>query len=276
MPLDQPASIALPTSTSGAQAIDVAWQCARAGGALALANFRGDHAIDIKGHRNIVTETDIAAELRIIEMLRAEYPDHAVLSEETAADTDASRGWTWVIDPIDGTKNYAIGMPFWCTNIALCFDAEPVVGLTYDPVHDEGFWAIAGQGAFLGETPLVASLKPDVFSAVIGIDLGYDDAAGARQLDLMREIFPNTQGIRITGSAALGMAYAACGRLDLYAHLNISPWDVAAGILLVREAGGAASDRAGGPMRITSKGFAAGGKHVHDDFMSRYAGGQGK
>ena len=92
----------------------------------------------------------------------------------------------------------------------------------------------------------------------------------------MREIFPNTQGIRITGSAALGMAYAACGRLDLYAHLNVSPRDVAAGILLVREAGGAASDRAGGPMRTTSKGFAAGGRHVHDDFMARYAGGQGK
>ena len=97
-----------------------------------------------------------------------------------------------------------------------------------------------------------------MFSAVLGIDLGYDDAAGARQLDLMREIFPNTQGIRITGSAALGMAYAACGRLDLYAHLNVSPWDIAAGILLVREAGGAASDRSGGPMRITQQGLRGG------------------
>ena len=266
----------LPIAVSGATALEVAWNCARAGGGLALAHFRGDHQIDIKGHRNIVTETDVAAELRIIEILRAEYPDHAVLSEETAHDTDPSHGWTWVIDPIDGTKNYAIGVPFWCTNIALCLDAEPVVGLTYDPVHDEGFSAIAGEGAFCGDRPIRASEKPDVFSAVLGIDLGYDDAAGARQLDLMREIFPNTQGIRITGSAALGMAYAACGRFDLYAHLNVSPWDVAAGILLVREAGGAASDRSGGPMRITSKGFAAGGKHVHDDFMSRYAGSQGK
>ena len=266
----------LPRSASGAEAIDVAWQCARAGGDLALANFRGTHAIGVKGHRNIVTETDVAAELRIIEILRGEYPDHKILSEETAADTDASHGWTWVIDPIDGTKNYAIGIPFWCTNVALCHDGEPVVALTYDAVHDEGFWSVAGQGAFCGEQRINASSKSSVYESVLGIDLGYDDAAGARQLDLMRQIFPNTQGIRITGSAALGMAYAACGRLDLYAHLNVSPWDVAAGILLVREAGGAASDRAGGPMRISSKGFVAGGRRVHDDFMSRYAGGQGK
>lgn len=261
-----------PRSTGGAAAIDVAWECARAGGQLALARFRTAHDIDIKGHRNIVTETDVAAELRIKAILAAAYPDHKILSEETAADTDASSGWTWVIDPIDGTKNYAIGIPFWCTNVALCHDGEPVVGLTYDTVHDEGFWAIAGQGAFCGEAPITASDKPDVFSAVIGIDLGYDDAAGAAQLDLMRRIFPNTQGIRITGSAALGMAYAACGRLDLYTHMNVSPWDVAAGILLVREAGGVASDRDGGPMRITSARFAAGGRRVHDDFMTRYAG----
>lgn len=261
----------IPIAAGGGSALDVAWECARAGGGLALERFRTAHDIDIKGHRNIVTETDVAAELRIKSILAARYPDHKILSEETAYDTDASSGWTWVIDPIDGTKNYAIGIPFWCTNVALCFDAEPVVALTYDPVHDEGFWAIAGQGAFCGETPIAASTRPDVFSAVIGIDLGYDDAAGAAQLDLMRRIFPNTQGIRITGSAALGMAYAACGRLDIYTHLNVSPWDIAAGILLVREAGGAASDRDGSPVRITSKGFAAGGRAVHDDFMSRYA-----
>jgi myo-inositol-1(or 4)-monophosphatase len=261
----------LPTAASGATALDVAWRCARAGGGLALERFRTAHRIDIKGHRNIVTETDVEAELRIKAILAEEYPDHKILSEETASDTDASSGWTWVIDPIDGTKNYATGIPFWCTNIALCLDAEPVVALTYDAVHGEGFTAIAGEGAFCGDEPIAASGKPDVFSAVMGIDLGYDDAAGAAQLDLMRRIFPNTQGIRITGSAALGMAYAACGRLDLYTHLNVSPWDVAAGILLVREAGGAASDRDGTPMRITSARFVAGGRAVHDDFMNRYA-----
>ena len=117
-----------PLSTSGATALEIAWRCARAAGDLALVRFRTPHAIDIKGHRNIVTETDVEAELRIKAILADEYPRHKILSEETAADTDASSGWTWVIDPIDGTKNYAIGIPFWCTNVALCFDAEPVVG----------------------------------------------------------------------------------------------------------------------------------------------------
>ena len=249
--------------------------CARAAGDLALSRFRGPHDIDVKGHRNIVTNTDVEAELRVKEILAAEYPGHKILSEETASDTDAASGWTWVIDPIDGTKNYAIGMPFWCTNVALCLNGEPVVGLTYDAVHEEGFWAVAGGGAFCNADPIGASDKEDVFSSVVGIDLGYDDALGTRQLDLLQRIFPNVQGIRIAGSAALGLAYAACGRIDLYAHLMVSPWDVAAGILLVREAGGVATGRDGVPMTIMSRHFVAGGRGVHADFMARYASVQG-
>ncbi len=249
--------------------------CARAAGDLALSRFRGDHQIDVKGHRNIVTNTDVEAELRVKEVLAAEYPSHKILSEETAYDTDASSGWTWVIDPIDGTKNYAIGLPFWCTNVALCRDGEPVVGLTYDAVHGEGFWAVAGGGAYCNEERIQASTKADVFASVVSMDLGYDDALGSRQLELMRRIFPNVQGLRITGSAALGMAYAACGRIDLYAHLTVSPWDVAAGILLVREAGGVATARDGAPMSIMTSQFVAGGSAVHADFMARYAKAQG-
>lgn len=263
--------IQLPPATTGATAMDVAWECARTGGGLALSRFRGAQVIDIKGHRNIVTETDVEAELRIKSILAMAYPQHKILSEETASDTDASTGWTWVIDPIDGTKNYAIGIPFWCTNVALCREGRPVLGLTYDPVHEEGFWAVEGSGAFVNDAPIRVSENADVYSAVIGVDLGYDDALGARQLDLMRRIFPNTQGFRLMGSAALGLAYVACGRIDLYAHLSTSPWDVAAGMVLIREAGGVASDRAGNDMQITDRAFAAGGRAVHADFVARYA-----
>ncbi|MBI5289381.1 MAG: inositol monophosphatase [Chloroflexi bacterium] len=260
-----------PRSASGAGAIDVAWRCARDAGALALSRFRGVQTIDVKGHRNIVTQTDVECELRVKAILAEEYPDHKILSEETASGTDASTGWTWVIDPIDGTKNYAIGLPFWCVNVALCHEGEPVVGLTYDAVHDEGFWAVAGRGAYCNESRIEASARPDVFSSVLSLDLGYDDALGSQQLALLQRIFPATQGFRITGSAALGLAYAACGRIDLYVHLNVSPWDVAPGILLIREAGGVATERSGAPMRITSRQFVAGGRGVHADFMSRYA-----
>jgi fructose-1,6-bisphosphatase/inositol monophosphatase family enzyme len=118
-----------------------------------------------------------------------------------------------------------------------------------------------------------ASAAPDVDASIIGVDLGYDNAMGAGQIALMARIFPNVQSIRILGSAALALAYAACGRLDLFTHMNIAPWDIAAGILLVREAGGAASDRAGGPMLVTSRTFVAGGRAAHDDFVRRYGTG---
>lgn len=266
--------ITIPTAASGAKAIDVAWRCVREGGAVAIERFRGDRTVETKGGRgNVVTDADVAVELLIKAILRAEFPDHAILSEETSSDTDPATGWVWVIDPIDGTKNYSMGVPFWCVNIALCRDAEPVLGITYDAVHNEGFWAVAGEGAWCDGKRLAASRSPDVQSSVLGIDLGYDDALGGGQIELMSRIFPRVQTIRILGSAALAFAYAACGRLDLFTHMNVAPWDVAAGILLVREAGGVASDRDGGPMRITSSAFAAGGRAVHDDFMARYGTG---
>lgn len=263
---------ATPNAASGAGALDVARRCAREAASLALSQFRSAQGISSKGHRNVVTETDVACELLIKRILADEYPTHAILSEETASDTDASSGWAWVVDPIDGTKNYSIGLPFWCVNVALCHDGDPVLGITYDPNHDEGFWAIAGEGAFLNKARIAASDSPDVFSSVLGLDLGYDDALGASQLRLLSRIFPQVQGLRITGSAALGLAYAACGRIDLYIHRNISPWDVAPGMLLIHEAGGIATEPSAAPMRIASKQLVAGGALVHADFMARYAG----
>jgi fructose-1,6-bisphosphatase/inositol monophosphatase family enzyme len=255
--------------------MDVAWRCAREGGALALERFRGAHDIATKSRGNVVTESDVDVEVLVKSIITAEFPAHAILSEETSAHTDPANGWVWVIDPIDGTKNYAQGIPVWCTNIALCYDGVPQIGITYDAVHGEAFHAVRGRGAFVNQTPILASQSPDVNSSVVGIDLGYDDAMGSRQIALMSQIFPNVQSIRILGSAALALAYAACGRLDLFTHLNVAPWDIAAGMLLIDEAGGAASDRSGGPMRITSRAFAAGGKRVHADFMARYASAQG-
>jgi fructose-1,6-bisphosphatase/inositol monophosphatase family enzyme len=259
-----------PQAASGVAAIDVAWRCVREGGAIALERFRGNRTVDLKSRGNVVTDADLAVEVHVNSILKAEFPEHAILSEETSADTDPMTGWVWVLDPIDGTKNYAMGVPFWCVNLALCLDGEPQLGITYDAVHDEGFWAIAGEGAWGGERRLRASETPDVDSSIIGVDLGYDDARGSEQLALMARIFPRVQSLRILGSAALALAYASCGRLDLFTHMNVSPWDIAAGILLVREAGGAASDRGGGPMTLRSHTFAAGGRRVHDDFMAKY------
>jgi fructose-1,6-bisphosphatase/inositol monophosphatase family enzyme len=157
-------------------------------------------------------------------------------------------------------------------NIALCLDGDPVLGLTYDPNHNEQFWAQAGLGAYVNERPLRASERPDVASSVVGMDLGYNDATGKATLRLAYEMFPNVQCLRVPGSAALGLAYAAAGRLDLFFHRNVFPWDIAAGIVLVREAGGVITAPDGGPVTITSGGFVAGGADVHADFMRRYGG----
>jgi fructose-1,6-bisphosphatase/inositol monophosphatase family enzyme len=152
-----------------------------------------------------------------------------------------------------------------------------VLGLTRDPLHGETIWAVAGRGAFVEAAasstlpaPARASTAPDVQSSIIGVDLGYDDAMGIGQIALMSRIFPRVQTIRILGSAALGIAYAGCGRLDFFTHMNLAPWDIAAGIAIVQEAGGVATERDGSPLRITSRTIAAGGAAVHADFRAKY------
>jgi fructose-1,6-bisphosphatase/inositol monophosphatase family enzyme len=266
-----PRTSELPVSTSGRTAAQVAELCADTAGALLRERFLQAHTVYTKGRGNIVTETDLAAEQAVREILEREYPDHDFLGEETAT-TEASGSWLWVIDPLDGTRNYASGIPHFCFNLALCLAEQPVLALTHDPIRDERFFAVRGGGAFLNGQPIRASEKARVRDSLLSLDLGYEDQRGKRALELMAEIFPAMDGLRISGSAALGLAYAAAGRFDLYVHHFLYPWDVAAGILLVREAGGAVTDRDGGPASIRSEGVIAGGPGVHADFLSLTAG----
>jgi myo-inositol-1(or 4)-monophosphatase len=270
-------SIALPRSASGLDPLAVARRCAEEGGRIALESFRRPQEVSVKGRGNLVTASDLASERRIREILSQEYPEHSILSEETSnfepqASSLETRGWMWVVDPLDGTRNYVSGIPFFCISIALCHDGEPLVGLTYDPNHCEAFCAEKGRGAWLerpgGEPePVRSSTKPSVQASVLGIDLGYQDQRAKRMLALAHELFPGMQSVRIPGSAALGLAYAACGRYDLFVHNYLLPWDIAAGIALVREAGGLVTDRDGGPVGIGSEGVVAGGADVHADFL---------
>jgi myo-inositol-1(or 4)-monophosphatase len=182
----------------------------------------------------------------------------------------------WVVDPIDGTRNYVSGIPFWCVNVALCRQGEPVVAVTHSAVHGETFWAQEGAGTHISSGPdpaqeqrCHASDQPSLQASVLGFDLGYDDQRAAQMLAVLRELWPGMQAVRIMGSAALGLAYAACGRYDLFAHHYLFPWDLAAGILLVREAGGVITEHDGSPVRVDSEGVAAGGVAAQADFLSR-------
>ena len=265
-------SLDLPVALSGDDAETVARRCLAEGGRLAMERFHQPQSVTVKGRGNLVTQVDLAIETYIQRALAEEFPEHALLSEESNPSVSARRGWTWVVDPLDGTRNYVSGIPFFCVNIALCFAGEPLAGWTFDPVHDELFRARKGEGAWLGDQPLRVSRKDSVQSSVIGFDMGYDDDRANLMLNLMCELWPGMQAIRIPGSAALGLAYAACGRYDLFAHNLLYPWDLAAGILLVREAGGVITDRDGGPISLYSEGAIAGGVLVHEDFLCLAAG----
>jgi fructose-1,6-bisphosphatase/inositol monophosphatase family enzyme len=260
-----------PLSKSGKSPLEVARLCAGEGERIVMAAFGRPQDVRVKGRGNLVTAADLASERAIQAILAAEYPDHSVLSEETAASA-RGEGWMWVVDPLDGTHNYARGIPFFCINIALCYQEEPLLALTYDPVRGEEFRAQKGEGAFVNDERMQVSQRESVRASLLAVGLGYHDERAGRLLGLLHELWPGMQSVRIMGSAALGLAYAACGRFDLFVHHVLYPWDVAAGILLVREAGGVISDRDGGPVIIRSEGTIAGAPGAHADFLRLAAG----
>ncbi len=233
----------LPRSRSGGTALSVCEVAARRAGELALARFRTDIEVSFKGRANVVTDVDLAAERTILDYVREEYPEFGILSEESAPVAGASP-YTWVVDPIDGTRNFAEGIPHFCVVVAIARGAEVVAGVTYDPVRDELFAAQQGRGAFLNGERVWVSPRQAIDEAVLGFDLGYDFGQAKRLLEMAGGIWPQVQSYRLMGSSALSLAYTACGRIDLYFHHSLSPWDIASGILLAQEAGGQVLDRA--------------------------------
>ncbi len=256
----------LPLSTSGKTAAAVARACAQEAGRIAMDAFGRRQDVQVKGRGNFVTETDIAAERAVLALLRQEYPEHEVLAEETAGETEGE-GWMWVVDPLDGTHNFSRGIPYFAFNIALCRGREPVLGLTIAPATGDEFFAEKGAGLTVNGLAARGSVVERLGDCVLGVDLGYEDGRAARMLELAAEVWP-VQSVRVMGSAALGLAYAACGRFDLFMHHFLYPWDIAAGIVLVREGGGAVVDRDGEPVGIDSEGVIAGSPGAVKEMLS--------
>ena len=261
------APLPLPASTSGKSALHVARDCAAEARGLMREAFGKVSVSEVKGRGNVLTAVDLAVEAAVTRRLAAEYPAHAVLSEETAAET-RSDGWMWVMDPVDGTKNFSRAIPHFCFSIALCYDSEPLLGLTLNPMLDEEFAAVAGEGCTLNGRRVTVSGATSVQDSVVAIDLGYDDRRAALNLDLARFLWPGMQALRVPGSAALEFAFLAAGRWDLFLHSDLQPWDIAAGLVLVREAGGLVTDREGAPATIRSREVIAAPAAVHADFLA--------
>jgi myo-inositol-1(or 4)-monophosphatase len=270
-------SLDLPTGRSGRTALEVAEAAARAAGRVIMEGFhpqpdgeRRAPAVSHKGRANIVTDTDQAAERESIAILMEEFPGYNLLAEESGH-TAGEGPYTWVVDPLDGTRNFASGVPHFAVNVALANEGESVLGVTYDPVREEIFHATAGQGTFMNGNPIAVSGIDTLAMGVMGFDMGYTDDKAARLLDVLRNLWPGMQALRLMGSAALGMAYVAAGRIESYAHHNIEAWDIAPGLVLVREAGGMVTDVRGERASLTSPGIVAASPTFHKRFMEATA-----
>jgi myo-inositol-1(or 4)-monophosphatase len=265
--------VEFPASTSGRPLVDVARQAAQVASEITLPPFRALSKGDpvektAKGRGNWVTQTDLACEGAVIALLRAEFPDIRVLSEETSAAVDDwDRGWLWVIDPIDGTGNFARAIPSFAFNLALCLDGEPVLGLTHQPVTGDEFLAVNGEGLRVNGEPTRVSPAEHMSDALTGFGLGYEYERAKLMLGLLADVWPGIQMAQNIGTAALGLAYASCGRFDLYVHSYLFPWDMAAGIIQVREAGGLALARDGSPVTLYSEGIVAGTPGPAQEFV---------
>lgn len=261
-------SAPMPVGTSGHTALEVAIALARQAARLLRARYAKPVPTRWKGRGNVVTDVDVLLERTVRNVLQTEFPKHAFLGEETAASTPRS-GWLWVCDPIDGTKNFSRGIPHFAFTIGLWYDGEPVAGVTAHPMTRETFAAAVGQGAERNGRPCAVSDVSSLERAVVALDLGYDQERGAAQLELAHRFWGKVETVRISGSAALGLAFVAAGKWDLFVHRNMQAWDLAAGILLVREAGGAVTDGEGKPAGLDSEYIVAGTPAVHAEFFAR-------
>jgi myo-inositol-1(or 4)-monophosphatase len=256
----------LPVSKSGRTAIEVATEAIRLGGDILLAHAQRSKEVKEKSKNNLVTDVDILSEKAISNALSAEYPGFNILSEESAPDTQIN-GYTWIIDPLAGTNNYAFGIPLYAINIALARDKDVLLGMTYNPVADELFQAVKGNGAYLNDTPIRVSNRASLSEAVLGFDTGYDVIQGKLLLNMVSGLWPRVHSLRALGSASLTLAYIACGRVDIYIRGNLHPWDIASGILLVEEAGGKVTNWQGKKEMLMNEDIAATNKSLHKKLL---------
>ena len=237
--------------------------------------------VSVKGPSDFVSQADIRSEETIRKELEKARPGYAFLMEESGASGSENWAWRWVVDPLDGTTNFLHGIPHWAISIALerrLADAtsEVVAGLIYAPCVDEMFWAEKGVGAFVNERRLRVSGRRELKDAVFATGIPFAAVAPQRRLAFARTLgalMPQTAGIRRFGAAALDLAWVAAGRYDGFWELGLQPWDMAAGMLLVREAGGFATDAGDGDPRDT-RAIVAANPHLHPVLRAAVVDGQ--
>ena len=249
--------------------LNFAIETARDAGQILLEKFGRKINITKKGDINLVTEADLASEALIIERIKSYYPKHSILAEEAgnAVTIGGENTWKWIIDPLDGTTNYAHGYPCFCVTLALEHDGEVVIGVTFDPTRNELFASERGRGASLNNKPIRVSETEEMGNALIVTGFPYDFKDRADFARHFEDMLLSTRGVRRDGSAAIDMAYVACGRFDGFWEEGLNPWDVAAGVLLIEEAGGQVSYYNGSKFSIYTPPIAASNGLIHDKML---------
>lgn len=242
-------------------------QIARDAGQILRDRFGQPHDVRFKGAIDLVTEADRAAEDLIADRLRTLCPDHDLLCEEGSVGASSGSAFRWVVDPLDGTTNFAHGLPTFAVSMALEDAGIPVVGVVYDPMRDELFVARRGGGATLNGIPIHVSGVDQLISSILVTGFSYDFERRAQQAEVWRDFLTRVQAIRQTGSAALNLCYIAAGRLDGYWERGLSPWDVAAGAVIVTESGGAVTNMRGGSFHSDDREVLASNGRLHGDLL---------
>jgi len=247
---------------------DAAIEAAREAGSYA--RFRCGDLKDVshkQGHSDLVTDVDTSCEKMIIDRIKETFPLHSILAEESGKD-DGEKEFCWIIDPIDGTVNYAHGFPFYCTSIGVLHEGRVKVGVVYDPERDELFAAVESRGAFLNGSRIKVSQVDKVRDAMVATGFAYQVSGKMRTIPFFKLMLREAQAVRRAGSAALDLCYVACGRFDGFWEFGLNPWDTAAGQLILKEAGGLVSKADGADFDIFEGQIAASNGKIHREILT--------
>ena len=247
--------------------IDIAIEAAREAAYILMEKLNEPREIRVKGDRDIVTDADLAAQKAILQIIKAHYPDHDILSEELAHKPEGHSDYCWIIDPLDGTTNYSRRYPSFSVSIAVSFKGEVILGVVYDPFRDQLFRAQRGEGAHLNGERIRVSGRESCSEALIGLDWARRPKERAEVVRLVEAIAPLVRTLRTPGSAILGLCYVASGWLDGYLNITLKPWDGAASSLIIREAGGKVTDLAGRPWHLDSPQCLASNGLIHQELL---------
>lgn len=257
------------TSITNTDVISPAAQIAREAGALLMEHFRQHVKIEYKGEADLVTIADRKSEALIRQRLREHWPSHDILGEEGGLQ-DTGSDYRWYVDPLDGTTNFAHGFPVFCVSMALEYKGRRIAGVIYDPTRDELFAAEQGSGAFLNDQRIRVSQTANLAECLVATGFPSHKRHKNPNIFFYHQITLRTHGVRRAGSAALDLCCVASGRFDGFWEFNLNPWDTAAGVLIVEEAGGKITDFHGGPFELNSRETLASNGLVHEALLNEF------